>query len=289
MSKTVAKFILAALPAFLLCAVAEDAKPDAAVEVPQVLYPRTKEEIRDRIKEIEKRDGAAGIDREQQKAVNLLNVYRYLSGVSDDVEADAKMVGLAMDAAEACREHGGMSHNLGHSTDICNLASGGSMSSSIKQFIDDIGEKNRDKRGHRRLCLNPQMGKTGFGYAKPYSAMVATDSSGGEIPKESWVYPGKGFFPKKYLHGNAWSLYLKGNAPGWKGITVEVYELSERPEKAFASGEEIPGKAVPVNYVGTFLNAINFEPQPDRIKARGIYWVRVKGEGVNEGYVVELF
>ncbi len=277
------------LMAFLVVAVSALSPAAAEDEITAKLYPRSKEEIRDRIKEIEKRDGPAGIDRDQQKAVNLLNIYRYLSGISDNVEGDATMVEQAMDAAQACREHGAMSHDLGHSTEICNLASGGNMSSSIKQFIDDIGEKNRDKRGHRRFCLNPQMGKTGFGFAKPYSAMVVTDSSGAEIPKDSWAYPGKGLFPEKYLHGEAWSLYLTKNAPNWKDITVEVYELSERPKKAFSSSEEIPGKAVPVNYVGTYLNAINFEPEADRIKRKGIYWVRIKGEGVDEGYVVELY
>ena len=280
-------FLSAALSALSLVAAEENSKQEA--EVLSQLYPRSKEEIRIRIKEIEERDGPTGIDREQQKTVNELNIYRYLSGVSDDVEADVKMVGQAMDAAQACKEHGGMSHNLGHSTDICNLSSGGSMSSSVKQFIDDIGEKNRAKRGHRRLCLNPKIGKTGFGFAKPYSAMVVTDTSGKAIPKDSWAYPGKGFFPEKYLHGNAWSLYLTKNAPGWKDITVEVYELSQRPEKAFSSSEEIPGKEVPVLYVGTYINAINFEPQADRIQRRGIYWVRIEAEGVSEGYVVELY
>jgi hypothetical protein len=280
-------FLVAAFSALSLVAAEDDSKPEA--EAFSQLYPRSKEEIRDRIKEIEKRDGPAGIDREQQKTVNELNIYRYLSGVSDNVEADAKMVGQAMDAAQACKEHGGMSHDLGHSTDICNLSSGGSMSSSVKQYIHDIGEKNRDKRGHRRWCLNPEMGKTGFGFAKKYFAMVVTDTSGGAIPKDSWAYPGKGFFPQKYLQGDAWSLYLTENAPGWEDIKVEVYELSKRPEKTFSSSEEIPGKAVPVLYVGTYLNAINFEPQADRIKRRGIYWVRIEGEGVHEGYVVELY
>lgn len=253
------------------------------------LYPRTKEEIRDRLQEIEKRDAPPGIDREQQKTINELNAYRFLSGVPDDVAADAKMVEQATDAAQACEKHGDLSHDIGHSTDLCNLAAGGTMLSSVKQYIHDMGENNREKRGHRRWCLNPPMGKTGFGSAGRYSAMVAMDSSGSGKTKGSWAYPGKGFFPKEYLHGNAWSLYLTKNAPSKDDIKVEVYKLTRRPEKPFSSTEEIPGTALPVEYGAVYGNAINFEPQPEPITGRGIYWVRVSGGGLREGYVVELY
>lgn len=253
------------------------------------LYPKTKEEIRERLREIEARDEPKGISGEQQETINRLNIYRYLSGVPYDVAADEIMVAQAKDAAEACEKHGGLSHALGHSTDICNLASGGSMLSSVKQYITDSGENNRERRGHRRWCLNPRMGKTGFGSSGIYSAMVAMDSSGSGKTKDSWAYPGKGFFPKEYLHGNGWTLYLTENAPPKDEIKVEVYKLSKRPEKPFSSSEEIPGTALPVEYGASYGNAINFEPQFEPITGRGIYWVRVTGGGLREGYVVELY
>jgi hypothetical protein len=44
---------------------------------------------------------------------------------------------------------------------------------------------------------------------------------------------------------------------------------------------------IQVNHVSTGMNAINFEPEtPDK---RGVYWVRVTGDGVSEGYLVELY
>lgn len=266
----------------------EDA-PEDLDEISSRIYPRTKDEIGDRLKEIEKRDAPPGIDREQQKTINELNIYRYLSGVPDEVTADPKMVEQATDAAKACEKNGVLSHSLGHSTDLCNLASGGSMLSSVKQYIDDSGDNNREKRGHRKWCLNPPMGKTGFGSAGRYSAMVAMDSSGRGKTKDSWAYPGKGFFPKEYLHGNAWSLYLTEEAPPKDDIKVEVYKLTRRPEKPFSSSEEIPGTALPVAYGAVYGNAINFEPQPEPITGRGIYWVRITGGRLREGYVVELY
>ncbi|QTN30956.1 hypothetical protein HZ994_00970 [Akkermansiaceae bacterium] len=267
----------------------EPAESEEEEEASSRLYPRSKEEIRERLREIDKRVGPTGISRDQQETINRLNSYRYLSGVPDEVEADPEMVAQATDAAQACKRNGGLSHDLGHSTNLCNLANGSNMLSSVQQYINDAGANNREARGHRRWCLNPPMGKTGFGEDGAYSAMVAMDSSGRTRMKDSWAYPGKGFFPKEYLHGNAWSLYLTEKSPPREDITVEVYELRKRPEKPFSNSEEIPGKALPVEYISVYGNAINFEPQPQPITGRGIYWVRVKGGGLREGYVVELY
>lgn len=253
------------------------------------LYPRTKKEIKSEISEIKKRTPPTGIDRVQQRTVNELNIYRYLSGVPHDVVADPDMTKKATDAATACKKNGGLSHDLGQSTDICNLSHGSSMFDSVRQYIDDFGDNNREKRGHRRWCLNPPLGKTGFGEDGDFSAMVALDTSGRDNMKDSWAYPGKGYFPKEYLHGNSWSLYLTEKAPEAKDLKVEVFELSKSPDKPFSMTEEIPGKALPVTYVKTYINAINFEPQPEPITNRGIFWVRIKGGGVSESYLVEIF
>lgn len=267
----------------------DEEEAEDAGEISSRLYPRTKEEIRNRIKEIEKRDAPVGISRDVQKTVNRLNIYRYLSGVADEVEADAKMVEQAADAAKACEKNGDLSHDLGHSTDLCNLANGDTMLSSVRQYIEDSGDNNRENRGHRRWCLNPPMGKTGFGEEGAYSAMVAMDSSGKDTQKGSWAYPGKGFFPKEYLHGNAWSLYLPDGVPDKKDIKVEVHKLSKRPDKAFSANAEIPGTALPVEFVSVYQNAINFEPQFEPITDRGTYWVRITGGSLSEGYVVEFY
>ena len=262
---------------------------EASGEISSRIYSRTKAEIKDSLKKIKKRDAPEGIERDQQETINELNTYRYLSGVPDEVEADKKMVAQATDAAQAFEEIGKLSHGIGRSTNLSNLAMGGTMLSSVRQYMNDGGSNNRAKRGHRRWCLNPPMGKTGFGSEKRYSAMISMDSSGGGRVRDSWGYPGKGFFPKEYMHGNGWSLYLNKKAPPSEDLKVEVYKLRRRPEKPFSSSEEIPGKALPVEFVSTYANAINFEPQPEPITGRGIYWVRIKGGGVREAYLVELY
>lgn len=266
-----------------------DDADDSDVAASARLYPKTKDEIKERLNEIEKRKAPSGISKDVQIVVNRLNQYRFLSGVPDEVEVDEKMVAQANDAAQACEKNGNLSHDLGHSTEICNLAGGSNMLASVPQYMEDGGNNNRDARGHRRWCLNPPMGKTGFGEAGQYSAMVSMDSSGKAKMRDSWAYPGKGFFPKKYLHGNAWSLYLDQAPPSEKDLKVEVYKLKKRPEKAFSSKEEIPGKAMPINHVSVYQNAINFEPQAEPVTSSGIYWVRITGGGLREGYLVELY
>jgi len=251
------------------------------------LYPKTKEEIRAMIREIEKRRKPADISKEVHEATEQLNVFRYLCGVPFEVKPDAEFSKDAADAALACKKNGGLAHTLGHSTDKCNLASIGDVKASVPQYIEDGGENNRDVRGHREWCLHPTMGKVGFGSGgDSYSAMWCMDGSGKSI-RGTWSYPGHGFFPIDYMHGNAWSLYGAGKPDSLEKLTVEVFRLSKRPDNALPLNGEIDGTKVKINHVSLGMGGINFEPEdPAR---RGIYWVRATGGGVRAGYLVELY
>ncbi|WP_193211069.1 hypothetical protein [Luteolibacter marinus] len=265
---------------------AKEAEP-AEGELKKSLYPRSKKEITAGLKEILGRKIPDGIDKTAGKAVNQLNAYRFLCGVPSVVEADATMNEQATEAAKACDKHGSLSHDLGHFTNICNLSGGPDVVGSVRSYIDDGGANNREVRGHRRWCLNPPMGKTGFGGADRFAAMVAMDSSGDGKGRDSWAYPGKGLFPLEYLHGDGWSLYLRESAPKKDDVTVEVFKLSDRPLKPLTWADKTPGKELEVVWVSTAYNAINFEPK--EANKKGIYWVRVRGGGVREQYLVELY
>jgi hypothetical protein len=253
------------------------------------LYPRSKQEIRDGIREIEKTPLPKGLSRDVHEAVKKLNIYRFLCGLSYDVEGDPTFSQNAEQAAKACAKNGGLSHDIGHHTDRCNLASDGSMLNSVSQYIEDSGDNNREARGHRAWCLNPPMGKVGFGSAgAQYSAMWCMDGSGASKVKDFWTYPGRGFFPLEYMHGNAWSVYFHEPVPELKKITVEVFRVTKRPESPLSMSGEIEGKPIAVDYISkSMMNGINFEPAKPAEK--GIYWVRVKGGGLRIGYVVELY
>jgi hypothetical protein len=163
------------------------------------------------------------------------------------------------------------------------------MEQSVADYINDSGENNRDRRGHRAWCLNPPMGKVGFGSAgASYSAMWCMDRSGKGKTPEFWAYPGQGFYPQEYVLGNAWSVYFAQSISDVSKVEVEVFRLSKRPEKALPLHGDIDGRVVPILHKSkSLLNGINFEPEePNR---KGVYWVRVTGGGLRCGYVVEIF
>ena len=275
------------------------AKPDAATGgsgstpvagkiVGNPLYPKSRDDIRDGIREIEKRPKPADISKELHKATQQLNIFRFLCGVPSEVIPDPEYSKNATDAAIACKNNGGLSHALGHSTDRCNLSSIGDFVASVPQYMADGGDNNRDARGHRAWCLNPSMGKVGFGSAGgSYSAMWCMDGSGHGITG-SWAYPGKGLFPIEYVKGNAWSVYgtpVRGSADK---IQVEVFRLSKRPEQPYGANDIISGHPCKILHVSTGMNnAINFEHEDSN--KRGIYWVRVSDDKNSDGYLVELY
>ena len=259
-------------------------------DLPKRLYPLTPEELDEGLREIMARKGSSGIEADQVEALNKLNAYRFLCGTSSNVKLSRQKITEAKDAANACQEAGKTSHDLGRSTDKCNLHTGQStIPRAVSGWIHDPGGSNRNDRAHRRWCLNHRMGEVGFGESENgrYYAMWATDESA-RPNKGSWSYPGPGLFPLEYLHGNSWSLYLTENAPAAGSLAVEVYQLDFRPERPYSASAEIPGKKLPVPFVGTFLNVINFEPTGQSITSPGIYYVRIRGGGVREQYLVEL-
>jgi len=251
------------------------------------LYPRTRKEIQEGIREIEKRPRPKDLSKDVHEATQKLNIYRFLCGVPANVKGDPEFSKNAEDAALACKKNGALSHGLGHSTDKCNISTIGNVVASVGQYIEDSGDNNRDARGHRAWCLNPPMAKVGFGSGgDSYSAMWCMDSGGKSI-RGPWSYPGMGLFPLEYMHGNAWSLYGAGKPESADKLKVEIFKLPKRPEKALTVKGEIDGREIKVNHVSLGMNAITFEPEEPA--KRGVYWVRVSGGGVHEGYLVELY
>jgi uncharacterized protein YkwD len=250
-------------------------------------YARTKDAIRAELKQIADRKHEKSELREVQTAVNELNAFRYLCGVPWNVEVDEEMTKEATDAAQACEKHGGLSHSLGHSTEKCNLHSGqGSISGVTAGFISDGGSNNREARGHRRWCLNPPLTKSGYGKSGAYVAMHCMDHAGEQLT-EPWAYPSAGYFPKEYLHGNAWSLYLPKQAPAKSEMKVEMWKTSSRPAKLPTRSATPEGSEVRIKAHFCSGNAINFEPELPNPTA--VYLVRISGPDVFVQYVVDLY
>ncbi len=267
----------------------EDEGEDEAVE-DEYVPSEVKKEIATVIKEINARPAPSGVSKEVQDAVNLLNIYRYLSKVPYEVEADRTMNTAANDAAKICNVKGDLSHDFGHSTDKCNLAmnSGGmTMAVSVKQYMEDSGANNRERRGHRRWCLNHTMKKTGFGLDGGYSAMYSMDQSG-RGTRKNYSYPGHGFYPLDYLHGNGWSYHLaEGSAPA--DTEVKIWKMKKFNDKAPKWSDEPDGRELKVGFKFIYSDTIVFEPDSDPITRKGSYLIRLKGGGLKEQYVVHLY
>jgi hypothetical protein len=255
---------------------------------PGRLYPRSKQEIRKTIREIKARPKPENIERDVHEATQELNVFRYLSGLDHDVQANVAFCENAEKAALACEKNGALSHDIGNYTDKCNLYTEKDVVRSVVAYIDDAGANNREKRGHRAWCLNPAMKKVGFGAGKNgYSAMWCMNDEG-KSSRDTWGYPGKGLYPMEYMLGDAWSLYGVEVTEPLDKIEVRVFRLATRPEKPFALTAEIPGREIRIRHVSkALLNGINFEP--DEPAERGVYWVVVRGGGFRDAYLVEFF
>lgn len=253
------------------------------------LYPRTREEIKQGMAEIKARPRPADVTRDEWETTTILNQYRFLSGVPSEVQSDPELHQKADLAAKACTEAGHIAHDLGDHTDKCNLAGGGGMIASVKQYMDDNGDNNRVARGHRRWCLNPPMGKVGFGGDKTgFSAMWCMDHSG-KAKNDFWAYPGEGLYPEEFLGGNSWSAYFDEDAPEKDKVRVRVFKLRIRPDKKPINLDELDGRELEIPYIATSGNSVNFEVNYHRGKKKGIYWVSIKGGGLSEGYLVEIY
>jgi len=231
-----------------------------------------------------------------------LNVYRFLCGVSYHVKPSKALNQKAEDAAQACMDNGELSHSIGSYTDVSNLAmnSGGiDFEVSLFQYINDDGENNRAKRGHRAWCLNPTMGITGFGVKDVFSAMYVADMSGDKFTHHDFhSYPGEGLYPIKYLHGNGWSFYSHGGALD-KKTKVEVWRLtttSTSDLKTSSSASQQPswdkspkGTKLPTKYVNVVGNYIVFEPKLEPITETGTYLIRVSSNNYKKQYSVTLY
>lgn len=261
-------------------------------------YPIDKKEIEKRIADILKTRPEKGADKAQQEAINLANVYRFVCGVAPTLKYDPTFGKQAEEAAAACARAGHIAHDLGHFTDACNLHSGmDSRVKSVPGYIQDPGGPNRQARGHRNWILDPAAAKTAFGQSGHFHAMRVMDTSSPVKQKNAYSYPGRGYFPVRYMHGDGWSYY----APPGKTVEgepkVEIWRLIRAPKKTVSASDLRDSRAVSVKEVFVNGRYLVFEPDyDDKAFLRdatgnpaGIYWIRVSWSGFRDEYLVEFY
>ena len=189
----------------------------------------------------------------QEGAVTMLNNLRYVAGL-DPVSFDEKYGRYAQAGAFVNMSIGQMTHypesvtskpsamsqadwELGCTgAGSCNLYRGPStLTSAVIGWVEDPGTSNASKLGHRRWCLNPDMGKTGFGFAGGFCAMYCFDSSGTGT-QENIAWPAENM-PIEYFRGGSsvWSI-TTGHEVDRSKVTVNLVRLKDGKTWTFNAG-----------------------------------------------------
>lgn len=156
-----------------------------------------------------------------QDGLNALNFVRYLAGLSEvtineDYQDSAQKGAVIMKAVNemtheplkpADMQQDFFDKGRYEGTERSNIGKGYRNLSEdiINGWMNDGDERNIDRVGHRRWCLNPAMSQTGFGYADTYSAMYAHDEGG--VQDQAYVPWPAQVMPSEYFKG-PWSVSL---------------------------------------------------------------------------------
>ncbi len=158
-----------------------------------------------------------------QNGLNGLNFARFLAGIDADVTLNETQIDQTQKASDLNALNNSLSHNpsrpSGVSDELYQTGRTGASRSNIAMgytniarsilygYMDDGDSSNRDRIGHRRWCLNPYMGTTGFGEMGRYSAMYSFDRSRTiDVPYTYVTWPGR-TMPEGIMNG-PWSVSL---------------------------------------------------------------------------------
>lgn len=193
-----------------------------------------------------------------QEGVDALNLVRYVAGLSDNVVLDDGYTETVQHTAVLLAAINSLSHTPPRPADMddafyreayagagsSNLAAywGLAMtpaSSVITQYMDDSDDSNISAVGHRRWVLNPDMGKTGFGFAQNasggrFSAMYAFDRSGSsDVEYVTW--PAQVTPYELYQYTPAFSISLDTSYRVAADAEVTVHSQMENEDYVFSS------------------------------------------------------
>lgn len=270
-------------------------------------FPRSLKTIREDLARILKApDEIPGADQDpilpkRLTALRRLQAYRYLCRLRyEDMSLNPVWNELCDFGSKLCQAIGRLDHTpkkprgmddesyrKGYQgTSHSNLSAGSGMVRSVDAYMNDSDQKNIERIGHRRSCLNPTMKQTGFGEAGKFSAMWSFDKSGsGAKDIEAVFYPPQGLVPTAYFGPrHAWSIQiLRGSRAKKEDAKITIVEL----DKLYLP----TGSPLELNHLGTTGNCLIFRPTGLKVRAGKRYWCEISldgGKTVRYRYLVEF-
>ncbi|HZG83629.1 stalk domain-containing protein [Paenibacillus sp.] len=203
--------------------------------------------------------------------LNMVKFVRYVAGLPTDVRLNADDVSTAQHKAvllEAAYDYADP-HNPPKPADMPDsffeAADSGretlafstfTVSAAVEDFMNDWGDNNRERVGHRDSFLIPSLSGVGFGYTPDYS--VTHFSSSGEAPAVEYDYiawPAVGYFPVEYIPAEMWSIHpdmTKYNFDDLSQIRLTVTNRTTGETQTFANPNARPDRDFFVGSVVTF-------------------------------------
>ncbi len=176
----------------------------------------------------------------KENVLGLVNQIRYIAGLGSSITLDETYMEKAQAGALVNAVNGVLTHSPSQPSDmedsLYELGAAGCGSSNIGSgypslenalisgWMGDSDAYNISALGHRRWMLNPEFGKTGFGYVGKYSGIYVIDFSAASEIEQGVTWPAREMPLGYFAAGDAWSYGYRLDA----GLDIEnvVVELS---------------------------------------------------------------
>ncbi len=235
-------------------------------------------------------------------ALNALNCARFIAGL-DEVEVSETLNAQAQQGAYIMRLNKAISHYpakpSGVSDDIYSAGAAAcaksnvaadyrSLADSVFGYLEDSDSYNIKMLGHRRWCLNPKMGRTGFGEVEKYQTMWAFDTSNSNADYAGVAWPARNMPVEYFGNDYAWSWSLGQIITNTAGVEVTLTRASDKKTWRFSEDSSDGSFAVNNEYYGE-PGCVIFRPDSVSYKAGDSFTVSITGAGLPVSYGVEFF
>lgn len=231
------------------------------------------------------------------------NHYRLLCGLDTDVVLDADFIHQAQCAAEVCAGMDKLDHhpkkNPGLPEDRwqagktgcakSNLAMGGTGTRSIDMWMNDSDDSNRDRVGHRRWLLWPELDRMGYGESGRYSAGHVIDGKGdsqADVP--AVMFPPQGLMPVA-MFGPKYCWHISPDPKRYEVGKDAKLEIRPYDPKTGATGEAIAIQFRNVDFGGFgHRPAVIAQPEALALQRKAMYHVTVTGVSKKDASAPDL-